>query len=73
MFRRLISCFRRKHSVPWQPPLNIELHLGEVLEIHLDRPMPPGWKTGDVIPYLTPYINDKTKITVRRIPEPRKS
>jgi hypothetical protein len=72
MLRRLISGFRRKGHAPW-PPTNIELHLGEVLEIQLDHPTPPAWKTGDVIPCLTPYINGKTKVTVRRITEPRKS
>ena len=73
MFRRLISCFRRKRQAPSQPPPNIELHLGEVLEIHLHRPTLPEWKTGDVIPCLTPYIDDKTEVTVRRLTELDKS
>ena len=57
MLRRLISGFRRKRRAP-----NIELHLGEVLEIHLDRPTPTGWKTSHVIPCLTPYIRDDGKM-----------
>jgi hypothetical protein len=71
MLRRLIAGFRRKGQAPWPPP-NVELHLGEVLEIHLHRPTPPEWKKGQIIPCLTPYIDDKTEVTVRRIPEPRK-